>query len=92
MKCRVLNSRGCCPGLSTGKAGPDKAGRTLVVVAFTRHLRLADEERTAHLSSSVSLASVLMLDQTFDWKDSNACLRPAQNKYSCHMRGIRSKE
>ena len=63
-KYHVLNSKGCCPGLSTGKAAPDKAGHTLVVVAFTRRLRLADEERTAHLSSSVRMACVFMLDHT----------------------------
>ena len=60
----MLNSRRCCPGLGTGNSASDTAGRTLVEAAFTRSLRLADEERTAHLSSSVSPACVLMLDQT----------------------------
>ena len=34
------------------------------MAAFTKRLRLADDERTAHLSFSVSPACVLKLDQT----------------------------
>ena len=57
------NSRWYSQGQITG-ISQLKAGRTLVVAAFTRRLKLGDEERTAHLSFSVRPACVLMLDQT----------------------------
>ena len=56
----MLNGTRRCPGLITGTAAHSKAGLTLVVAAFTRRLKLAHEERTAHLSFSVSPPCVLM--------------------------------
>ena len=60
----MLNSRQSCPDLVAGTAASERAGRTFVVEAFTRRLRLADAERTARLSLSVSPACVHMLAQT----------------------------
>ena len=86
----MLNGRRCCPGLIAGKAC-NKAGLTLVVAAFTRRLRPAHEERTAHLSSSVSPVCVLRRNQTSMGRRARlAC--DLRHQIELSVKGSKSKE